>query len=128
MESNYKAGCDRKEQVNDEEAVPRVWGDQKRRIYQVYFSVAVTSRFLRLSVARIFPSESRKTRLLVSSLGEYLLSWAHDVGDASLANFMVQEGQCPSEAQMLRETLSGPPRTFLNFLPRLGLQRDHRRY
>jgi hypothetical protein len=89
--------------------------------------VAVASRFLRLSVARIFPSESRKTRLLVSSLGEYLLGWAHGVGDASVANFMIQEGQCPSEVQMLRETLYGPPRFFLSFLPRLGLQRDHRR-
>jgi hypothetical protein len=109
------------------ETAVQLWGEQRQSIHQIYFSAVIVSRFIRITAAQLFPGEEDKARLLVSYFGDYLLGWQHDKAENQRAvNFMIPEGQCPTEAQMLRERLFGAPRIFLYYLQRLSQRSDHR--
>lgn len=122
--------CENGVELGSSENKPDVaaWSEQRRSIHQVYFSVAVVFLFLRLSTSRIFPDDFPRMRLLVPDFGEYLFGWAYRRADDSLINdFTIPKGQCPSETQMLHETLFGPAKIFLCYLQRDALQQDHHR-
>lgn len=108
-------------------SVAQIWGPQRQTIHQIYFSAVIVSRFIRITAGQIFPGEEGKARLLVSFFGKYLLGWQNDKTEyQKVTNFMDPPGQCPSEAQMLRERLVGAPKIFLYYLKRPTLQLDHR--
>jgi len=110
------------EGLRDDDGPSRSW----EVIRQIFFSAAVVCRFLRITSTRIFSCQARTLRTLIPWQGNYMLGWSYDTAKHRAREFMRPEGQCRSEALMVREVLVDAPSIFLYYLQRPSLTENHK--